>query len=63
MRENEYQYEFVIISRIVSSVRGFLEQIIREAISFVKRNERVNLPKGTDSSSLLKREAFQTRKL
>ena len=62
MRENEYQYEFAI-SKMVSSVRGLPEQIIREAISFVKRNERVNLPKGADSSSLLKRGAFQTRKL
>ena len=62
MRENEYQYEFVT-SKMVSSVRGLLEQIIREAISFVKQIERVNLPKGADSSSLLKREASQTRKL
>ena len=62
MRENEYQYEFGI-SRMVSSVRGLLEQIIREAIPFVKQNERVILPKGADSSCFLKREAFQTRKL
>ena len=41
VRENEYQLEFVT-SSIVSSVRGLLEKIIREAISFVKQNEGMN---------------------
>ena len=62
MRENEYQYEFGI-SRMVSSVRGLPEQIIREAISFVKQNERVNGPKGVDPSGLLNRESIRQRKL
>lgn len=41
VRDSEYQQE-LLTGRIVSSVQGLLEQIIREAISFVKQNERVN---------------------
>ena len=44
VRDSEYQQE-LLTGRIVSSVQGLLEQIIREAISFVKQNERGNGPK------------------